>query len=48
MNKLTTDAGLEVIGYLNAGVMWKENLMRIKNLRRRCAGYTSGGVALLF
>ena len=26
MNKLTTDAGLEVIGYLNAGAMWKEDL----------------------
>ena len=28
MNKLTTDAGLEVLGYLNAGAMWKEDLMR--------------------
>lgn len=28
MNKLTNDAGLEVIGYLNAGAMWKEDLMR--------------------
>lgn len=28
MNKLTTNAGLEVIGYLNAGAMWKEDLMR--------------------
>ena len=28
MNKLTRDAGLEVIGYLNAGAMWKEDVMR--------------------
>jgi hypothetical protein len=24
MEKMTADAGLEVLGYLNAGVMWKE------------------------
>jgi sugar phosphate isomerase/epimerase len=28
MHKLTTDAGLEVMGFLNAGQMWKEDLMR--------------------
>lgn len=28
MHKLTADAGLEVLGYLNAGRMWKEDLMR--------------------
>ena len=28
MNKLTTNAGLEVLGFLNAGAMWKEDLMR--------------------
>jgi hypothetical protein len=28
MHKLTADAGLEVLGYLNAGQMWKEDLMR--------------------
>ena len=28
MNKLTADAGLEVMGYLNAGIMWKDDLMR--------------------
>ena len=28
MNKLTADAGLEAMGYLNAGIMWKEDLMR--------------------
>lgn len=28
MYKLTADAGLEVMGYLNAGHMWKEDLMR--------------------
>ena len=28
MCKLTADAGLEVMGYLNAGHMWKEDLMR--------------------
>lgn len=28
MHKLTADAGLEVMGFLNAGQMWKEDLMR--------------------
>jgi sugar phosphate isomerase/epimerase len=28
MKKLTDDAGLEVMGFLNAGHMWKEDLMR--------------------
>jgi sugar phosphate isomerase/epimerase len=28
MSRLTNDAGLEVLGYLNAGAMWKEDLMR--------------------
>ena len=28
MKKLTTNEGLEVLGFLNAGAMWKEDLMR--------------------
>jgi sugar phosphate isomerase/epimerase len=28
MKKLTADAGLEIVGFLNAGAMWKEDLMR--------------------
>jgi len=28
MHKLTSDAGLEVLGYINAGRMWKEDVMR--------------------
>ena len=28
MKKLTADAGLEIVGFLNAGSMWKEDLMR--------------------
>lgn len=28
MDNLTAEAGLEVMGYLNAGIMWKEDLMR--------------------
>jgi sugar phosphate isomerase/epimerase len=28
MKKLTADAGLEIVGFLNAGSMWKKDLMR--------------------